>query len=272
MRHVITSFFKKGKQMKLIKWIRENYIAESESEESEKVMKCSDYEQKRKKILTQSIEKRLLCAVAAPYRVVTFGDWFTFFKETPESRNYLPVHLHTFGSELDLTEELKNKLKESLLNDFQVVDRSSALRMCEEIATVNWRVIKEKVDQVSEEERETGILYLQQSELGAAYAMLLAVSCHSLTSAVDVGYLEEAEALETVEEMLGYFPQVFDSWKEYGERFLQGNRRSSLNSMVGQRVLKKYLGYLNTKSGSPWQWLSINEVNSLKWVSKTTLI
>lgn len=260
--------------MRLIKWIRDTYLEDEidrkEDRESANLIQCSEYDKNKAIIPTISIEKRLLCAVAAPLRITTFGDWFTMQKEKRERNDHFPLHLHTFGSDLALTEVQEKQLSESLERDFQVTDRLSALQMCEEINHVNWKAIKEKVDKISEEAGQEGVHYLQQTEMGAVYALLLAASGHSLTASVDLGYLTEREALETVEEMMDYFPLVFEDWKEYSDRFMDGSRRSVMNLNLNQRILKRHLKNLHTKAGSPWQWLSINEVNQLKWIRKTT--
>lgn len=253
--------------MKLLKWIRDTYI---ESEEQADEAADKQFAEVQVQLSNVSLEKRLLCAVAAPLRVVTFGEWFTMLKSGTKNEKHVPIHLHTFGDELSLSTEQKSKLKESLTKTYQVVDRTSALFMCEEIRNSNWKVIKEKVDALDFDTNEIRMLYFQQTEIGAWYAMLLAMTGDSLTACVDLGYLTEEETLALVEEMMVYLPLVFDDWEEFSKRFIEGYKLSKLNYPIGTRVLKKYLVHLQTKSGSPWQWLPMSEISQMKWQSRTT--
>lgn len=253
--------------MGLLKWIKDTYMEgynEAKEEQEISDSQLSDQSEKNKQLIpTLPMEKRLLCSVAAPYRVVIFGDWFTLFKDTDENDDHVPLHLHTFGKDLNLTEEQIEMLKQSLKKDFQVYDRESALEMCKEMNS-NWKYIKSVSDEFAENMWEARVKFFRETGIGGSYAMLLAMAGHSLTASVDLGYLTEEEAFIASKDMMYYFPLVFDDWNHFQKRFLEGNQNVKINRGVGNKVLEKYLGYLLTKSGSPWQWLEIKEVRKLK--------
>lgn len=264
---VIAFCYEKGIAMGLLKWIKDTYMegynkAKEEQENSDNQL-SDQSEQNKQLIPTLLMEKRLLCSVAAPYRVVTFGDWFTLFKDTEENDDHVPLHLHTFGNDLNLTEEQKEMLKQSLEKDFQVYDRESALEMCKEMNS-NWKYIKSVSDEFAENIWEARVRFFRETGIGGSYAMLLVMAGHSLTASVDLGYLTEEEAFIASKDMMYYFPLVFDDWKHFERRFLEGNQNIKINRGVGKNVLQKYLGYLLTKTGSPWQWLSIQELRDLE--------
>ncbi|MGG5369394.1 DUF1266 domain-containing protein [Enterococcus sp. AZ196] len=250
--------------MGLLQWIKDTYMEgynEAKAEQEEKdAQSLSEQEKFKENVSSIPLEKRLLISVAAPFRVVTFGDWFTLFKETEEKDEYLPIHLHTFGEGLVLSEEQKKRLLESLNKDFQVVDRDSALRSLEEMTETNWNYFDELMDDA----QLTRVDYFQQPEVGALYAVLIAVSGYMLTASVDVGFLSESEALQAMEELLKDFPIIFTDWADYRNHFLAGNQQTHLNKGISQKALKKYTSYLLTKSGSPWQWLSLQEIRGMQ--------
>lgn len=246
--------------MRVLKWIKDIYIDDEEWTIEEQVILEKQAAAERKRNQEQipffPIKKRVLSAVAAPYRVVVFGDWYSLFKDPEETDDHLPLHLHTFGRELKLTEEQILQLKKALAKEFHVVDRPSALGLLEEMSQTNRLFCTELVTK-----REKGNDFSKrQSEIREMYALLLAVTGFLVTASVDVDYLKEEEALASVEEWIFSISLVFEDWIDFNVCFLKGTIETKASTRLRQRALKKYTDYLLTKAGSPWQWLPMSEI------------
>jgi hypothetical protein len=78
------------------------------------------------------------------------------------------------------------------------------------------------------------------------------VVANVLTSAVDVGYLEKELALDILRDVSGYVRRQCEDWEDFAAQFLAGEAALELNDKKGRKILEKFVGYLRSKPGSPW--------------------
>ncbi|HBW80170.1 MAG TPA: hypothetical protein DEF78_07850 [Sphingobacterium sp.] len=72
------------------------------------------------------------------------------------------------------------------------------------------------------------------------------------TSATDVGYLPKPVALNVLKSLSLYARKHFIDWLQFSDYFLEGEDQVGVNSKIGKSYLKRYIGYLKEKKGSPW--------------------
>lgn len=53
-----------------------------------------------------------------------------------------------------------------------------------------------------------------------------------------------------------YAKKHYTNWETFSKEFLTGESNVGLNNSAGRSVLKKYVGYLKAKKGSPWNNIS----------------
>lgn len=255
--------------MGLIKWGKEAYKDftegrnEARKEYEARLKKKKAIAEKNKEILaTVSDEKRMISALAAPFRSSMFWDWFSIFKYSEEENEedyHYPIHLHTFGPEVVLTDEELETLKKVIERDFLVFDRQTALSAIQKIIEDGW----EKPFNHIENKEDLRLVFLLNQEACEHYALFLTMLTSLLISSVDLGYINEKEVLMTMEELTCYTSYAFKDWQDYSEKLLAGERKSKLNRFLGRKFIEKFIGYLLVKAGSPWQWISLRESNNL---------
>ncbi len=194
-------------------------------------------------------------ALGAPFRVVIFGDWFTLFKKLEEStEDYYPVHLYTFGSYQRL-DDVKKTFTKVLKRDFGIKDTSSCLKVLSSFFDIAW-IAKKNTPVENIESTEVNMPYAELSEPNKS-AVVSCIMSHITTAATDVGYLDKKDALVILDKTIAYVKQHHNNWDDYGTCFIEGQSQVGLNNAVGKSTLKKYVEYLKSKKGSPW--------NNLNW-------
>ncbi|KAA5531743.1 DUF1266 domain-containing protein [Paenimyroides baculatum] len=87
-------------------------------------------------------------------------------------------------------------------------------------------------------------------------ATISAVLSHIISASTDVSYLEKTEAMKILKKVNQYAQKHYTNWENYSKDFIIGEVNVGLNNSAGRGVLKKYIGYLETKIGSPWNTIS----------------
>ncbi len=191
-------------------------------------------------------------ALGAPFRIVIFGDWFTLFNFTDDDEMY-PVHLYKFG-EYPKLEEHKGEFIKLLHRDFDISDRTSCIEVLasyfdlagiDKSETVLNGASSDKID-----------LHMWNPEKEGVKALICAVLSHIISASTDVGYLGKEEALDILGNVNIYAKKHYINWETFSEEFFAGESNVGLNNIAGKSVLKKYIGYLKAKKGSPWNNIS----------------
>ncbi|KFF02248.1 DUF1266 domain-containing protein [Chryseobacterium luteum] len=199
-----------------------------------------------------SAREKFGTALGAPFRIVIFGDWFTLFNFTDDDEMY-PVHLYGFG-EYPKLEKHKGEFIKVLNRDFGISDRTSCIEVLasyfdlagiDKNETILNGTHSEKVD-----------LHMWNPEKKGVKALICAVLSHIISASTDVGYLGKEEALDILENVNIYAKRHYTNWENFSEEFFDGESSVGLNNSAGKSVLKKYIGYLKTKKGSPWNNIS----------------
>lgn len=200
--------------------------------------------------------KHLAAAAAAPFRVTVFQDWFSIFKDDDQVDDHLPLHLHTFGEPGVLKEQQEQELREILARDFGISDRDSAMTAAAFFAAPYWNYLAAYEDQkvfAYKEENDRWAEVNKAERIGLTIAIL----SHLLIGSADLGYISADEAMELLVEPLKSLEEYFTNWVQYGEAVIAGENISKLNNALGRKVLRKFIGYLENKQGSPWKYVSI---------------
>ncbi|TPN81217.1 DUF1266 domain-containing protein [Aquimarina algicola] len=193
-------------------------------------------------------------ALGAPFRTVIFGDWFTLFKSKEGAEdNYYPIHLHAFGEYPKLKEHQKDFTK-LLKRDFKIVNEHSCFVVLSSFFDI-LSVSKNNTRLENIEGTQVGIPYSSLSEIKIS-AVLPCIISYIVTSATDVGYLNKKDALDILDRIIPFVKKYHNSWSEYGTSFIEGQTEVGLNNFVGNSILKKNIGYLNSKNGSPWNTIT----------------
>ena len=241
----------------MFKFIRENIIEPIKAgvEEGKKELEEEKQAEKEKNIMAYEKIKdiaqneKFILGIAAPFRVVIFGDWFTVFKEDEKSESeeiYYPFHLYTFGEEnLVSTKQIKD-MKAALKRDFGIDDGESSVKIAKEF--LEKFTVLEKLD--------IGYTNLHQDNRKQLQALACCISAYILTSSVDVAYLAKEPALVILKEISLFVKENFSGWEDFGNNFLSGEELANLNNKIGRKILHKYAGYLMKKEGSPWNNVS----------------
>lgn len=86
--------------------------------------------------------------------------------------------------------------------------------------------------------------------------LLISALSHISSAATDLNYLEKSDALNIMKNISLYAKENYDSWQTYTDNFIKGEKNIGLNNSLGKSYLKKYIGYLQDKKGSPWNNIS----------------
>lgn len=188
-------------------------------------------------------------ALGAPFRIITFGDWFTLFNISDDDEMY-PIHLYTFGNYPKL-EEHKNDFKKVLKRDFGITDKET----CLEILSLLFEIgAVKKNDTILKSIEITNELdgHMWDMTKDGSKALLSAVLSHIVSASVDVGYIDKVNALNFMQNIILYVKEHCSNWETYASDFFIGENNIGLNNKIGKSYLKKYVGYLKDKKGSPW--------------------
>ncbi|MGE8426835.1 MAG: DUF1266 domain-containing protein [Sphingobacterium sp.] len=205
-------------------------------------------------LLNIPYEEQFGNALGAAFRVIVFGDWFTVFGSTGDDGSY-PIHLYQFGNYPKI-DQYRNDFIKLLKRDFGITDTESCLELLSSYFTLlgiekTGTALEGKNGQI-----DTAVWDLSKAGVNA---FVVAVVSHITTSATDVGYLSKPVALNILKSLSLYAKKHFSDWLLFSDYFLEGEDQVGLNSKIGKSYLKRYIGYLKEKKGSPW--------NNVAWQS-----
>lgn len=225
---------------------KEEMIKEKESEDP--------YRESKNKIHDIPAIESFGTALGAPFRVVVFGNWYTLFGFTEEDEHY-PLHLYSFGDYQEL-EEKKKEFQTLMSRDFDITDRNSCLAMLSSYFKLIGVEFPGDLAEINHESHPIDEKMWDLSKEGAT-ALAISVMSHIVTASADLKYLNKQESLRMLEKLKEYAVQNFSNWEDYGEKFILGEKNVGLNNPIGRSMLTKYVNYLKTKKGSPW--------NNIEW-------
>ncbi len=194
-----------------------------------------------------SYDEKFGTALGAPFRSVFFGDWFTLFKST-EDDEYIPVHLYKFG-EYQERERKQNDLTKLMNRDFGITNSDSAKKVLASFFTLG--NISKEGTLLEGCPDDTEINWNMDEP--SVKALLAVVLSHITTASTDIGYLAKDDALKILSKVSEYAKEYYVGWEDFQRDFLLGEEKVGLNNRVGRSIISKYIGYLNTKKGSPWR-------------------
>ncbi|WP_294347158.1 DUF1266 domain-containing protein [Sphingobacterium sp.] len=198
-------------------------------------------------LLNTPYEEQFGNALGAAFRVIVFGDWFTVFGSTGDDGSY-PIHLYQFGN-YPRVDQYRSDFIKLLKRDFGITDRETCLEMLSSYFTL---LGIEKTGTALEGKNgkiDTSIWDISKSGVNA---FVVAVVSHITTSATDVEYLPKPLALNVLKSLSLYAREHFIDWLQFSDYFLKGEDQVGVNSKIGKSYLKRYIGYLKEKKGSPW--------------------
>jgi len=250
------------KTLKKIKnFIKESYqegVEEAKAElAAEKAQESAQNEENRKRIAEIPHSELFALAIAAPFRAVYLSDWSPIFEDDkPDEEVILPYSLYSYGDADSLTETKRDELRKLLSRDFSVFDKDSAIRVSASILLAS--SISDKLAEQADE--ESALInsfrdYLKtEGHITPAWNALAAcMAAYVISGSADCAYIKKDFASELLTDVSAFVRKEFSSWEEFGEEFLKGERKIKLNNALGRGFLKKYVGYLNNKQGSPWR-------------------
>lgn len=193
-------------------------------------------------------------ALGAPFRVVVFGDWFTLFKSSDDDTT-TPLHLYTFN-EYPAKEKHEKELAKLMERDFDIHDTES----CKSILASYFKTANIDTNQTILEGLTDPSVDEDMWDVSkeGVPALICAVTSHIITASTDIGYITKNEALILLNKVNNYAKQNYNDWHTYADAFMLGDENIGLNNAAGRGVLKKFISYLKTKKGSPWNTISWN--------------
>lgn len=193
-------------------------------------------------------------ALGAPFRIIVFGDWFSLFDKTKDENTY-PIHLYQFGDYPKL-EKHKNDFKTILKRDFGITDEQTTLEVLSNLFKIG-SIKKDNTILINTEiTTNTNDYKIWNMSKEGSKALLISVLSHITSAATDLNYLEKSDALHIMKNISLYAKENYNSWQTYTDDFSKGEKNIGLNNSLGKSYLKKYIGYLNDKKGSPWNNIS----------------
>lgn len=261
----------------MFKFIKEWFIEPFQEGMEEARQELEQEEEDKKEMLREYLEhietipyeEQFATALAAPFRITVFQDWFTIFKNNDSDEDVCPLHLYCFGDNIDVTSENIEDFQKFLKRDFDIetkedvyncvglffyssgivpkeakVDFSSKIDYYAKTLSISPELMKADFQDTIEEDKNRIILYCT-------------LSAYILTSAAEIGYLQKEEALLLLADVEKRVRKICNNWGEYAEFFAKGEKEAQLNRGFGKRILTNYLKALREKSYSPWnrvQW------------------
>lgn len=254
---------------KLIAFITENVKEGYEEAKAERDAKNEkerlQAEENNKIIEGIPAEEKFALAIAAPFRAVYLAAWSPILEKTDDGKK--PFVLYSFGKPESLPDENRATLRDLLFRDFRVRDKDSAIKVIASLfmaASISPSLAEYADDDfVTSAEGVRAVIELLHGEASADgsaavllspyWALAACMAAYVISGSADLAYLERDFALKLLIETAAFAKERFTSWEDYGEAFLKGERIAKLNNALGHNILKKYVGYLNTKFGSPWR-------------------
>lgn len=234
--------------------IKEGIAEELEREENEKLVNKEDLNiEDKKKVDDIPYNESFGTALGNPFRIVIFGEWFTLFNIKDDDEKY-PVHLYKFGSYPNFEKFQPDFIK--LLNrDFGINDRESFVDVVSsyfDIARIdkNETILSSSSSNIVDDK-------MWNIDKQGVKALLSAVLSYQITGAADAGFIDKSDAIKILDKVSAFAKEHYNDWEKIGDDFLIGESSVKLNNGLGSSLLKKYIGYLKTKKGSPW--------NNIQW-------
>ena len=163
-------------------------------------------------------EEMFAVALGAVYRQVFLDELGTAAKQQrPPAYLYLPA----------LPDEEVGVVGKLLRRDFGVHDEESVVDVCCVM--------------------DQGLTLDEETD-----ALLIARSCWLITAATGAGLLDPNRMLELTQTFVLDAERTYDSWTDYGRRFLAGERRAPGSNPIGRKQLARTVDTLLTTPGSPW--------------------
>ncbi len=234
-------------------------IAEAKQELADEEIKAQETTEEKslatqkQQIETIPYEEKFYLAIAAPFRVTVFQDWFSVFKNNTDYDDHYPLHLYTFGDARVITQQNKNDLSDVLKRDFNITDRDSALKTV--AAFLKPFSICNKLTEYQSndfEDMKKSLELLSRYDMQSTQAVTCCIAAHILTASTDVGYLDKSFSKDVLADVMELIKANFSSWQSFSDCFLQGETLLKLNKGLGKKLLIKYVNYLREKKGSPW--------------------
>ncbi|WP_104382438.1 DUF1266 domain-containing protein [Sphingobacterium sp. HMA12] len=200
-----------------------------------------------------SYEEQFGTALGAAFRVIVFGDWFTVFGSADDDGTY-PIHLYQFGN-YPKQAEYSNEFSKLLKRDFAIEDTETCLHILAAYCNLLGVKTHDTVLKGREDQIDSGRWDIARPGVDA---LAVAVGSHIVAAATDVGYLPKSAALDILKNLSSYARLHFKDWHTFSEKFLEGEQHVGLNNKIGKSYLKRYIGYLREKIGSPWNNIDWN--------------
>lgn len=187
-------------------------------------------------------------ALGAPFRTVIFGDWFSLFKNNFEDLTQ-PIHLYTFGNYQGKS-KYEKELSKYLNRDFNITNKES----CLQVLAAYFRISGIETNHITLNNYHNNLIdeTIWDMTKSGTKALICAVTSHIVSASVDVDYLSKDEGLKILLNISNFAKKNYSNWNDYSKAFLTGNQNIKLSNAIGRSVLKKHVGHLKTKKGSPW--------------------
>ncbi|WP_293879253.1 MULTISPECIES: DUF1266 domain-containing protein [unclassified Sphingobacterium] len=198
-------------------------------------------------ILGIPYEEQFGNALGAAFRVIVFGDWFTVSGSNGDDGSY-PLHLYQFGNYPKI-DQYKNDFIRLLKSDFAIEDTESCLDSLS--SYFNLLGIEKRGTALEEKNGQIDTDVWNISKVGVD-AFAIAIISYITTSATDAGYLSKPVASNILKNLSHYAKKHFGDWFLFADYFLEGENHVGLTSKIRKSYLKRYIGYLREKKGSPW--------------------
>ncbi|MDR3305459.1 MAG: DUF1266 domain-containing protein [Clostridiales Family XIII bacterium] len=207
--------------------------------------------------------ERFGMALAAPFRVSVFLDWFTVWKNDDHTDDEFPRHLYAISPGGLLQKSDLKALKKALARDFSISDESSALCIIGQIfdggaipSATEFPEYDRKTTNYGDYARPLyGANYLDEDGRKNGLTLVANMAAHAVAGSVDLGYITLDVGLSLLRDVGAFVKSLYGpdgSWAEYGTRFLAANDIFELNDKKAMELLGKYVHKLCEKPGSPW--------------------
>lgn len=186
-------------------------------------------EASRVKLAETSAYEKFLVALGAPYKQ-------TYTRElTAAARDEVPVvYLCCIGLPPD---EKVEEFKSMLERDFGVTDLES-------LQVTYMALLMTEVDPEVPVDNKADL------------ALAIARTSYLVCTGAAVGYLDPARVLSMTEPLVQQAMARFDSWADFGEHFVAGERTAPGSNVLGSGFLKRSVDALLSHALSPWKHLA----------------
>jgi hypothetical protein len=209
------------------------------------------------------LEEQFGVALAAPFRVSAFNDWFTIFKDEELTAEEFPKHLYAISDTTLVSKSDLKMLKKVIARDFEIKDETSALWAIGQLFTAaalpsqtEFPYIDGKEDAWAE---WASIFYnsrlVDQDQRKNLLTLVVNMATHVIVASANVGYIAPQTALSLLGELSVFTKSLYGAdgtWAEYGACFLAANDTIELNDENGMKLLQGHIKHLLEKPGSPW--------------------